>query len=143
LESSYYTSSNTKFPLRWTAKEVIQYKKFSSKSDVWAFGVVLWELMTRGQLPYPGMTNEAVIDGILNQHYRMPSPPGCPPGVHEMMLKCWAEVPADRAPFPEIASTLMDILDALPNEDEDHPAIPHTSSDRKSSGSVYRPPETN
>jgi len=48
--------------------------------------------MTRGQLPYPGMNNEAVVDAILNQKYRMPAPVGCPEKLYQLMLKCWAEI---------------------------------------------------
>jgi len=143
LESSYYTSATAKFPLRWAAKEVIQFKKFSIKSDVWSFGVVLWELMTRGQLPYPGMNNEAVVDAILNQKYRMGAPVGCPEKLYTLMLKCWSETSADRPSFDACGSILTDIIDSLPAEGlEDQKRDYPTDLVARSSENPYQSPVT-
>jgi len=141
LESSYYTSATAKFPLRWASKEVIQYKKFSIKSDVWSFGVVLWELVTRGQLPYPGMNNEAVVDAILNRKYRMPAPVGCPEKVHALMMQCWLDVPAERPNFDQCGNMLTDIIDSLPAEEDRVVDAPRDLSGARADN-PYQSPET-
>ena len=74
------------------------YKRFTTKSDVWSFGVVLYEIITFGQVPYPGMTNEVVLE-VLQQGYRMPCPPGCPDKLYNIMIHCWHKEPANRLTF--------------------------------------------
>ena len=60
-------------------------------SDVWSFGILLTELVTYGRIPYPGMTNAEVLHQV-EHGYRMPSPPGCPPTLYDIMLECWKKV---------------------------------------------------
>lgn len=62
----YYQSDNTIFPVRWSAPEVLEFQKFSTKSDVWSFGVVLWELFSYGRRPYTTLENNAVTANVLN-----------------------------------------------------------------------------
>jgi len=86
------------FPIKWTAPEAALYNRFSIKSDVWSFGVVLYEIITYSQFPYPGMTNAQVLEA-LQQGYRMPRPMGCPDKLYDIMLDCWHEEPANRPTF--------------------------------------------
>jgi fyn-related kinase len=72
--------------LQWTAPEAANYNKFTVKSDVWSFGILLTELVTFGRIPYPGMTNAEVLQKVENG-YRMPCPPGCPIVLYELMIQ--------------------------------------------------------
>ncbi|XP_059172444.1 tyrosine-protein kinase receptor UFO-like [Physella acuta] len=86
--SSYYTSTNrTMLPIRWMAPESIEVGCYSTKSDVWSFGVVLWELLTRGLIPYPGLQNSEV-HGYLQQS-RLARPYFCPVRIYGVMTSCW------------------------------------------------------
>lgn len=86
--SIYEDKTHTKFAIKWTAPEVAKHHQFSIKSDVWSFGILLYEVITHGQPPYPGMTN-AEVTKKLQQGYRMPRPQGCPEKLYQMMVYCW------------------------------------------------------
>ena len=99
--STYKESSRTQFPLKWMAPEAIANKSFSFKSDVWAFGILLHEMVTHGALPYPGVPNADVAE-LVKAGYRMPCPRGCPKKLHEIMMECWKEKPDDRPNFTAV-----------------------------------------
>jgi fyn-related kinase len=109
-------NENTKFPIKWTAIEAALYNKFTTKSDVWSFGVLLTELITYGRVPYPGMTNKQVLESIIDNGYRMPQPSNCPNKLYDIMLRCWLENPDDRPTF----ATLKDILDNFFDNDSEN-----------------------
>uniref|UniRef100_A0A4W5N9T4 Tyrosine-protein kinase n=1 Tax=Hucho hucho TaxID=62062 RepID=A0A4W5N9T4_9TELE len=90
--------SGTKFPVKWTAPEAIHSGKFTIKSDVWSFGILLYEIMTFGGTPYPTMTNYQVVQK-LPTGYRMPNPTNCPKVMYEIMSDCWKENENDRPTF--------------------------------------------
>ncbi|XP_044055287.1 tyrosine-protein kinase ABL2 isoform X1 [Siniperca chuatsi] len=98
---TYTAHAGAKFPIKWTAPESLAYNTFSIKSDVWAFGVLLWEIATYGMSPYPGIDLSQVYD-LLEKGYRMEQPEGCPPKVYELMRACWQWSPLDRPSFAEI-----------------------------------------
>uniref|UniRef100_A0A8C3A985 Ephrin type-A receptor 7 n=1 Tax=Cyclopterus lumpus TaxID=8103 RepID=A0A8C3A985_CYCLU len=100
-----YTTTGGKIPVRWTAPEAIQYRKFTSASDVWSYGVVMWEVMSYGERPYWDMSNQDVIKAI-EEGYRLPAPMDCPPGLHQLMLDCWQKDRAERPKFDQIVSIL-------------------------------------
>ena len=79
-DDPYTAKAGSKFPIKWTAPESINYNRFTIKSDVWAFGICLWEIATLGATPYPGMDLYIVLEK-LEHGYRMPRPQGCPPEV--------------------------------------------------------------
>ena len=87
-----------KIRIKWTAPEAILYNRFSIKSDVWSYGIFLWELITYGRVPYPGMKNAEVLEKV-EQGYRMPQPPGCPDPLYQIMMDCWKEDPEERPTF--------------------------------------------
>ncbi|XP_036405159.1 ephrin type-A receptor 7 isoform X1 [Megalops cyprinoides] len=100
-----YTTTGGKIPVRWTATEAIQYRKFTSASDVWSYGIVMWEVMSYGERPYWDMSNQDVIKAI-EEGYRLPAPMDCPPGLHQLMLDCWQKDRGDRPKFDQIVGIL-------------------------------------
>ncbi|KAG8543555.1 hypothetical protein GDO81_024338 [Engystomops pustulosus] len=98
---TYTAHAGAKFPIKWTAPESLAYNKFSIKSDVWAFGVLLWEIATYGMSPYPGIDLSQVYE-LLEKDYRMERPEGCPEKVYQLMRACWQWSPLDRPSFAEI-----------------------------------------
>ena len=97
-EDIYEAHTGAKFPIKWTAPEAAMYNRFTIKSDVWSFGIVLYEIVTYGRFPYPGMTNAEVLERIQTG-YRMGCPPNCPKQLHDIMLDCWREESANRPTF--------------------------------------------
>lgn len=108
-DDTYTAHAGAKFPIKWTAPEGLAYNKFSTKSDVWAFGILLWEIATYGMSPYPGVDLTDVYH-MLESGYRMECPPGCPARVYELMRQCWQWETADRPTFQEIHNTLENMF---------------------------------
>uniref|UniRef100_A0A8C7UVE8 receptor protein-tyrosine kinase n=1 Tax=Oncorhynchus mykiss TaxID=8022 RepID=A0A8C7UVE8_ONCMY len=104
-DPSYTSSLGGKIPVRWTAPEAIAYRKFTSASDVWSYGIVMWEVMSFGERPYWDMSNQDVINAI-EQDYRLPSPMDCPSALHQLMLDCWQKDRNARPRFTDIVNTL-------------------------------------
>lgn len=104
-DDTYTAHAGAKFPIKWTAPEGLAYNKFSTKSDVWAFGVLLWEIATYGMSPYPGIDLTDVFHK-LESGYRMERPPGCPPEVYDLMRQCWHWNAGDRPSFKNIHHAL-------------------------------------
>jgi len=108
-EDEYEARLGTRFPIKWTAPEAANYSKFSIKSDVWSFGILLTELVTCGRIPYPGMTNAEVLHQV-EHGYRMPCPPGCPERLYDIMLECWHADPMKRPTFETLQWKLEDFF---------------------------------
>ncbi|XP_072308113.1 ephrin type-A receptor 8 isoform X3 [Eucyclogobius newberryi] len=104
-----YTTSGGKIPIRWTAPEAITYRKFSSSSDVWSYGVVMWEVMSYGERPYWNLTNRDVIKSV-EEGYRLPAPMGCPAALHTLMLDCWQKDRNERPRFCQIVTVLDKLI---------------------------------
>ncbi|XP_077343358.1 ephrin type-A receptor 7 isoform X4 [Lithobates pipiens] len=100
-----YTTTGGKIPVRWTAPEAIQYRKFTSASDVWSYGIVMWEVMSYGERPYWDMSNQDVIKAI-EEGYRLPAPMDCPACLHQLMLDCWQKERGERPKFEQIVGIL-------------------------------------
>nr|XP_023659288.1 ephrin type-B receptor 4-like [Paramormyrops kingsleyae] len=98
-----------KIPIRWTAPEAIAFRKFTSASDAWSYGIVMWEVMSFGERPYWDMSNQDVINAI-EQDYRLPPPPDCPTLLHQLMLDCWQKDRAARPRFAAIVSALDKLI---------------------------------
>ncbi|XP_028997373.1 tyrosine-protein kinase SRK2 [Betta splendens] len=109
-DNVYEAKEGTKFPVKWTAPEAIHDNKFTIKSDVWSFGILLYEIMTFGQMPYPGMTNYQVVQK-LPMGYRMSCPPSCPKVLYETMMDCWKENEQERPTFETLQWKLEDYFD--------------------------------
>uniref|UniRef100_A0A8C9TX50 Tyrosine-protein kinase n=1 Tax=Scleropages formosus TaxID=113540 RepID=A0A8C9TX50_SCLFO len=99
------TGSMRQIPVKWTAPEALNYARYSTESDVWSFGVVLWETFSRGTTPYTTMTNQQTRDEV-ERGYRMSAPEGCPPEVYTLMGQCWQYDPKKRPPFHTLRKEL-------------------------------------
>lgn len=100
-----YTTRGGKIPVRWTAPEAIAFRKFTSTSDVWSYGVVLWEVMSYGERPYWNWSNQDVIKSI-EKGYRLPAPMDCPEALYQLMLDCWQKQRTHRPTFASVVLTL-------------------------------------
>ncbi|KAH9529410.1 Ephrin type-A receptor 5 [Dermatophagoides farinae] len=100
-----YTTRGGKIPVRWTAPEAIAFRKFTSASDVWSFGIVCWEVMSYGERPYWNWSNQDVIKSI-EKGYRLPPPIDCPDAVYQLMLESWQKDRSNRPTFTQIVKTL-------------------------------------
>ncbi|KAJ3586862.1 hypothetical protein NHX12_013254 [Muraenolepis orangiensis] len=104
-DPTYTSALGGKIPIRWTAPEAIQFRKFTSSSDVWSYGIVMWEVMSYGERPYWDMSNQDVINAI-EQDYRLPPPMDCPSALHQLMLDCWQKDRNNRPKFSQTVGTL-------------------------------------
>jgi serine/threonine protein kinase/ankyrin repeat protein len=107
-DGTYYSRSR-KFPIKWTAPEALQFARFSTKSDVWSFGVVLWEMFEFGKVPYQGMSNRDAMQYVLTGS-RLPKPDACPPELYRLMLDCWRADAQQRPTFQQIYDALVQAL---------------------------------
>ncbi|XP_053559249.1 ephrin type-A receptor 5 isoform X4 [Bombina bombina] len=104
-----YTTRGGKIPIRWTAPEAIAFRKFTSASDAWSYGIVMWEVISYGERPYWEMTNQDVIKAV-EEGYRLPSPMDCPAALYQLMLDCWQKDRNSRPKFEEIVSMLDKLI---------------------------------
>lgn len=107
--SEYYHFHQVWIPLRWMSPEAVLEDEFSTKSDVWSFGVLMWEVFTQGELPHSKLGDDEVLAGLQNGKMKLSSPEGCPSKLYKLMQRCWALSPKDRPSFSDIANTLGDI----------------------------------
>ncbi|KAL2099923.1 hypothetical protein ACEWY4_004317 [Coilia grayii] len=104
-----YTTRGGKIPIRWTAPEAIAYRKFTSASDVWSYGIVMWEVMSYGERPYWEMSNQDVIKAV-EENYRLPAPMDCPVALYHLMMDCWQKDRNSRPKFEEIVGLLDKLI---------------------------------
>jgi len=107
--------TNTKFPIKWTAPEAALYYKFSIKSDVWSFGVLLTEIITKGRTPYPGMNNRQTLEYVESGN-RMTQPQVCPDHLWSITWSCWNEDPMRRPTFESLQNQLEDFVTGQQNQ---------------------------
>ncbi|TFK10237.1 glucocorticoid-induced transcript 1 protein [Platysternon megacephalum] len=113
LDDLYISSLGTKFPVKWSAPEVFHYTKFSSKSDVWAFGILMWEVFTLGKQPYELYDNVQVIEKV-SEGYRLYRPQLASETIYQLMYSCWHELPEKRPTFHQ----LLSIIEPLREDDK-------------------------
>ncbi|KAK2897128.1 hypothetical protein Q8A73_013508 [Channa argus] len=101
IKEPFYITEDKKIPYKWSAPEAISHGRYSNKSDVWSFGVLLYEIITYGGIPYPAFSNQEVYQQVTSG-YRMPPPDKCPDFLYRIMLKCWSAEPADRPDFKSL-----------------------------------------
>ncbi len=111
IEDDFY--HGIRFPLKWTAPEAAMFNRFSIKCDVWSFGIVLYEVITYGRSPYPGIVFR--MDDIA-KGYRMPCPKDCPEKLYKIMLECWMEEPSGRPSFETLQWQLGEFYSAEDGE---------------------------
>ncbi|XP_005994145.1 tyrosine-protein kinase CSK [Latimeria chalumnae] len=104
------TQDTGKLPVKWTAPEALREKKFSTKSDVWSYGILLWEIFSFGRVPYPRIALKDVVPRV-EKGYKMDSPDGCPSTVYELMKQCWTLDTAKRPSFKQLKEQLEHIIE--------------------------------
>ncbi|XP_032497476.1 ephrin type-A receptor 10 [Phocoena sinus] len=104
-----YTTMSGRSPALWAAPETLQFGHFSSASDVWSFGVVMWEVMAFGERPYWDMSGQDVIKAV-EDGFRLPPPRHCPSPLHRLMLDCWQKDPGERPRFCQIHGLLSKMV---------------------------------
>uniref|UniRef100_A0A8C4Z9K9 receptor protein-tyrosine kinase n=1 Tax=Gadus morhua TaxID=8049 RepID=A0A8C4Z9K9_GADMO len=113
-DPTYTSSLGGKIPIRWTAPEAIAYRKFTSASDAWSYGILMWEVMSYGERPYWDMSNQDVINAIEQNYrgsdFRLPPPPECPVSLHALMLDCWQKERANRPKFCSVVAALDKLI---------------------------------
>lgn len=114
-DDEYNAQQGSKFPIKWTAPEAAMMSKFTIKSDVWSFGILMVEIVTHGQIPYPGMANREVLDQI-DRGYRHPKPKDCPDELYELMKQCWDKDPQNRPTFEYLHGFLDDFYTSTENK---------------------------
>nr|XP_046173120.1 tyrosine-protein kinase receptor UFO-like isoform X1 [Oncorhynchus gorbuscha] len=114
----YYRQGRiSKMPVKWIAIESLADRVYTTKSDVWSFGVTMWEIATRGQTPYPGVENSEIYD-YLRQGNRLKQPPSCLDTIYSLMFSCWLLSPKDRPGFPSLRCDLEKALEEMPEQEE-------------------------
>ncbi|VDK61471.1 unnamed protein product [Anisakis simplex] len=104
----YVKTSKGVIPLRWLSIEAIQHNLYSTKSDVWAYGVVLWEICTLGGFPYPTVSDKDILK-YLQQGNRLEKPTSCSNDIYDVMMQCWAHNASDRPSFAYLCEHLSDL----------------------------------
>ncbi|KAM4875697.1 tyrosine-protein kinase Fer isoform 9-T29 [Thomomys bottae] len=108
-DGGVYSSSGLKqIPIKWTAPEALNYGRYSFESDVWSFGILLWETFSLGVCPYPGMTNQQAREQV-ERGYRMSAPQHCPEEIFKIMMRCWDYKPENRPKFGDLLKELAAI----------------------------------
>ncbi|EDO39125.1 predicted protein, partial [Nematostella vectensis] len=102
----YTRTSSARLPVKWMPPESLLYGQSSSASDVWSYGIVLWEIFTIGDSPYPGVGND-YIPRMLREGYRMPKPLHVGDALYSVMLRCWQEDPDERPTFDELRDNMQ------------------------------------
>ena len=108
---NYRKKTDGPLPIKWMAIESLRDRVFSTQSDVWSFGIVLWEMFSLGKTPYPGIDPGASFYEKLLNGYRMDKPGNCPAIIYRAMSECWAAEPGGRPSFKKLMDLLGDILD--------------------------------
>ncbi|KAM9801230.1 LOW QUALITY PROTEIN: fibroblast growth factor receptor 1b [Neosynchiropus ocellatus] len=101
----YKKTTNGRLPVKWMAPEALFDRVYTPQSDVWSFGVLLWEVFTLGGSPYPGIPVEGLFK-LLKEGHRMERPAGCPPELYQLMRSCWTAAPAGRPTFQNLVEEL-------------------------------------
>uniref|UniRef100_A0A665T8D2 Tyrosine-protein kinase n=1 Tax=Echeneis naucrates TaxID=173247 RepID=A0A665T8D2_ECHNA len=111
LDNQYTSSSGAKFPVKWSPPEVFNFCKYSSMSDVWSFGVLMWEVLTEGQMPFEQHQNHEVVTLVMQGH-RLYRPKMAPPSIYDIMQLCWHERPEGRPSFSQLCTLISNSLEA-------------------------------
>ncbi|XP_049730347.1 fibroblast growth factor receptor 4 isoform X2 [Elephas maximus indicus] len=111
----YKKTSNGRLPVKWMAPEALFDRVYTHQSDVWSFGILLWEIFTLGGSPYPGIPVEELFS-LLREGHRMDRPPQCPPELYGLMRECWHAAPSQRPTFKQLVEALDKVLLAVSEE---------------------------
>ncbi|KAL9983806.1 hypothetical protein ACROYT_G006036 [Oculina patagonica] len=112
----YRKTTDGRLPIKWLAIEALFDRVYTTQSDVWAFGILLWEIFTLGGSPYPGIPVEKLFD-LLKSGYRMQKPQNCPSNIYDIMLNCWDENSTNRASFTELRKQFDAMLSSMTSKE--------------------------
>jgi len=107
-ENIYEMKTKSRLPVKWTAHEALLFGRYTTKSDVWSFGIVLYEIFTIGGSPYTRIDARKMLD-VLNRGYRMPKPSHVDEALYKIMQDCWREDPDDRPTFENLRDELKEM----------------------------------
>ncbi|XP_053574766.1 tyrosine-protein kinase ITK/TSK [Bombina bombina] len=111
LDDQYTSSSGTKFPIKWSAPEVFRYGRYSSKSDVWSFGVLVWEVFSEGKTPFEHLSNGVAVEEI-SAGLRLFKPKMASERIYKLMNSCWQEKPESRPTFSRLMREITEIVES-------------------------------
>ncbi|XP_065219986.1 fibroblast growth factor receptor homolog 1-like [Planococcus citri] len=119
----YRKKTGGRLPVKWMAPEALHHNLYTTQSDVWSFGVLLWEIVTLGSIPYPTFTDMEELVQALDDGYRMKKPQNCSMKMYRIMRECWDYLPEDRPTFSMIVENLEEMLSSADdNEVVEEPA---------------------
>jgi len=107
--SNEYNATDSAFPVKWSSPEVLERRAFSTKSDVWSFGVVVWEIFEYGKHPYATFSNTETMEQVLSG-YRLPKPENCPDAIYSIVIATWSPLPSDRPSFDQHYSSFNSVF---------------------------------
>uniref|UniRef100_A0AAY4DEX9 receptor protein-tyrosine kinase n=1 Tax=Denticeps clupeoides TaxID=299321 RepID=A0AAY4DEX9_9TELE len=129
-DPDYVRKGDARLPLKWMAPETIFDRVYTTQSDVWSFGILLWEIFSLGASPYPGVSIDEAFCRRLKEGTRMRAPDYATPEIYQTMLNCWLDRPTDRPTFAELVDHLGNLLQASAHQDgKDY--IPLTSGEQE------------
>lgn len=120
----YRMSKDTPLPIRWMSPEAIDYFKFSTQSDVWSFGILMWEVFSFAKVPYSGISNDKVVELVCQNTLLSKPYSGLPDVIYGIMKKCWAMNPDERPSFQELCSHLQFSIEELRRQKRAHSTPP-------------------
>ncbi|XP_022097116.1 angiopoietin-1 receptor-like [Acanthaster planci] len=109
-EDIYVQTSMRRVPTRWLSIESLMYRTYTTQSDVWSFGILLWEIASIGGTPYPSIATKSLAAQLMDG-YRMSKPPNCNDEIYSLMLRCWEEDPSNRPTFSDLVRILREMDD--------------------------------
>lgn len=112
-EDCYVMTEHKKVPFPWCAPESLKARQFSHASDVWMFGVTLWEMLTFGEEPWLGLNGSEILRKIDREGERLHEPEATPPYMYELMLRCWAREPSERPTFASLKESLTGMVPSV------------------------------
>uniref|UniRef100_A0A6P7G137 Fibroblast growth factor receptor n=1 Tax=Diabrotica virgifera virgifera TaxID=50390 RepID=A0A6P7G137_DIAVI len=116
--SDYYRkTTDGRLPVKWMAPEALFHRMYTTQSDVWSYGILLWEIMTLGGTPYPSVPSVEKLFQLLRNGHRMEKPPCCSLEIYMLMRECWSYQPNERPIFSELVEDLDRILTITANEE--------------------------
>nr|XP_045606362.1 uncharacterized protein LOC123763283 isoform X2 [Procambarus clarkii] len=122
-EDCYVMTEQKKVPFPWCAPESLKSKQFSHASDVWMYGVTMWETFTFGEEPWVGLNGQQILKKIDQEGERLSCPPACPSDMYDLLLQCWSHDPNERPTFSQIyehvAAIMPHVMKAMQPWDEE------------------------
>lgn len=118
-DEDLYTASTTarQIPIRWTAPEALEHLEYYTATDVWGYGIMMWEVYSGGKLPYAGFNNSQVRHEVVHNNYRLTKPDECPENVFECLASCWEFKKEDRPTMADIEQTMSQLNDEYSDQD--------------------------